>query len=132
MTDAEKRPLPPTMIPADIAQGIAKAAQEHLGGLDVMSVGSIFADEYAGDLYLQHYTVLPNREGDDFVTNLVTLAYIGAHINRTGLIMALETDFGRVQISSDEPALAKYYQKEWPNQRMDQVVASMMRKRGLN
>ena len=41
------------MMPADIAQGIAKDAQEHLGGLDVISVGPIFADEYARNLYLQ-------------------------------------------------------------------------------
>ena len=101
-----------------------------------MSVGPIFADEYAGDRYLQHYTVLPNREGDDFVMNLVTPAYVQdilvAHINRTGLIMELEMDFGRVQVFSDEPGFAKYCQKEWPNQRMDQVVANIMRKRGLN
>jgi glutamine cyclotransferase len=54
------------------------------------------------------------------VTNLVTLAYVQdmlvAQINRTALIMALETDFGRVQIFSDETAFAKYCQKEWPNQ----------------
>jgi hypothetical protein len=50
MTETEKPPLLPTMIPADIAQGIAKDAQEHLGGLDVISLGPIFADEYAGDL----------------------------------------------------------------------------------
>jgi hypothetical protein len=57
------------MIPADIAQGIAKDAQEHLGGLDVISLGPIFADEYAGDryrqLYTQLYTMLPDHEGDD-------------------------------------------------------------------
>jgi hypothetical protein len=55
-----------------------------------------------------------------------------AQINWTALIMALETDFGRVQIFSDEPTFAKYCQKEWPNQRMDQVVANIMGKRGLN
>jgi hypothetical protein len=124
MADAEKPPLPPTMIPADIAQGIAKDAQEHLGGLDVISVGPIFADEYAGDRYLQLYAVLPNREGDNFVTKLVTLAYVQdtlvAQINRTTLNHGARTDFGRVQIFSDEPAFAKYCQKQWPNQRMDQ------------
>jgi hypothetical protein len=65
MTETEKRPLPPTAMPAGIARGIAKDAQEHLGGLDVISIGPIFADEYAGDLYLQLYTVLPIREGDE-------------------------------------------------------------------
>jgi glutamine cyclotransferase len=80
--------------------------------------------------------VLTNREGDDFVTNLVTLTYVQdmlvAQLHRTALIMALETDFGRVQIFSNEPAFAKYCQKEWQNHRVDQVVANIMRKRGLN
>ena len=56
----------------------------------------------------------PNREGDDFVTNLGTLAYVQdilvAHINWTALIMALEMDFGRVQVSAtsrDSPNTAK-------------------------
>jgi hypothetical protein len=52
MTETEKRPLPPSMMLDDIAQGIAKDAQEHLGGLDAISIGPIFADEYAGDVYL--------------------------------------------------------------------------------
>jgi len=46
--------------------------------------------------------------------------------------MPLETHFGRVQIFSDELAFAKYCQKEWPNQRMGQVVANIIRNRGLN
>jgi hypothetical protein len=100
MTETEKQPLLSIITPADIAQGIAKDAQEHLGALDVISIDPIFADEYAGDMYLQPNTVLPNREGDDFVTNLVTLAYaqawLLAQVNRTALIMALETHFGRV------------------------------------
>jgi hypothetical protein len=99
MTETEKQPSLPIMMPADIAQSIVKDAQEHLGGLDVISIGPIFADEYAGDVYLQPNTVLPNREGDDFVTNLATLAYAQdwlAQVNRTAPIMALETHFGRV------------------------------------
>jgi hypothetical protein len=44
----------------------------------------------------------PNSEGDDFVTKLVALAYVQdtlpAQVNRTTLIMALETHFGRMQI----------------------------------
>jgi hypothetical protein len=77
--------------------------------------------------------VLPNREGDDFVTNLATLTYVQdtqdtllAQVTRTTLIMALETNFGRVQVFSDELAFAKYCHKEWPKQRMDQVVANVM------
>jgi hypothetical protein len=47
------------MMPADIAQGIAKDAQEHLAGLDVISVGPIFADEYERDLYPQLISCCP-------------------------------------------------------------------------
>jgi hypothetical protein len=79
--------------------------------------------------------VLPNRERDDFVTNLATVGYaqdtLPAQINRTAVIMAWKMHFGRAQILSDEVAFAKYRQKEWPNQRMDQVVANMA-KRELN
>jgi hypothetical protein len=57
MTETEKRPPPPKMMPAAIAQVPANDAQEHLGGLDVISIGPIFADEYAGDVCLQLYTV---------------------------------------------------------------------------
>jgi hypothetical protein len=42
------------------------------------------------------------------------------------------SDFGRVQIFSDELAFAKYCQKEWPDERMNQVVAGFINKRGLN
>jgi hypothetical protein len=38
-----------------------------LGGLDVISVGSIFFDQMGSGLYFQLYTVLPNRDGRDFV-----------------------------------------------------------------
>jgi hypothetical protein len=121
--------------PGEIAAGIAKDAQEYLGGLDVVSVGPIFADEMGGDPYLQLYTVLPNREGNDFVVHLIILAHIQgtllAQINPTALIMALETRFGRVQIFSDELAFAKYCLKERPDERMNQVVG-VFRKRGLD
>lgn len=69
-------------------------------------------------------------------TNLITLAHVQdilfAQINRTALIMTLETHFGRVQIFGDELAFAKYCQKEWPDERMNQVVAGIISKRGLN
>jgi hypothetical protein len=89
------------------------------------------------ELYAQLYIVLPNRAGDDFVVHLITLAHVQdallAQVNRTAMIMALETHFGRVQIFSDELAFPKYCQKEWPNvRRMDQVVAGIICKRGLN
>ena len=66
----------------------------------------------------------------------VTLAHVQdvllAQVNRTALIMALETHFGRVQIFGDELAFGKYVQKEWPNGKMDRVVANIIRNRGLN
>jgi hypothetical protein len=102
----------------------------------VVNVGNIFADDLNAACYLQVYIVLPNREGDDFVVHLITLAHVQdillAQINRTALIMALETHFGRVQIFGHEPAFAKYCQKEWPDDRMNQVVAGIISKRGLN
>ena len=71
----------------DIALGVAKDAQENLGGLDVVSVGPIFADKMGGDLYLQLYAVLPNGAGDDFAVPPITLAHVEhlllAQINRT-------------------------------------------------
>jgi hypothetical protein len=41
--------------------------------LQLERVGPIFADEYAGDLYLQLYTVLPARKRNDFAVNLISL-----------------------------------------------------------
>jgi hypothetical protein len=55
-----------------------------------------------------------------------------ATVYRTGLIIALEEFFGRVQIFGDELTLAKYCQKERPTERGNQVVAEMVRSRGLN
>jgi hypothetical protein len=75
-----------------------------LGGLDAVHVGNILADDMAGERYLQVYVALPNRAGDDFVMHLITLAHVQdvllAQVNRTALIMALQTHFGRVQISA--------------------------------
>jgi len=104
MTETETPTLPPSLQPAEIAAGIAKDAQENLAGLDVVSAGPIFADEMGGGLYLRLYTVLPNRASDDFVVHLITLAHVQdtplAQINRTTLIMALETHFGRCRFSA--------------------------------
>jgi hypothetical protein len=55
-----------------------------------------------------------------------------AAVCRTAFIVALEEFFGRVQIFSDALTLAKYCQKEWPNERLDQLVADVVRNRGLN
>jgi hypothetical protein len=61
MTETEQQTLGPSLQPGEIAAGIAKDAQENLAGLEVVSVGSIFTDEMAGELYLQVYIVLPSR-----------------------------------------------------------------------
>jgi len=55
-----------------------------------------------------------------------------AAVHRTGLIIAFEEFFGRVQIFGDTLMLAKYCQKEWPSPKSDQIVADMIRDRGLN
>lgn len=74
--------------------------------------------------------------GDDFVVHLITLAHaqdpLLAQIDRTALIMTRETHFDRVRIFGNELAFAKYCQKEWPDERMNQVVAGIIRKRRLN
>jgi hypothetical protein len=51
---------------------------------------------------------------------------------RTALIVALEEFFGRVQIFGDTLTLAKYCQKEWPTERIDRLVAYLIRSRRLN
>jgi hypothetical protein len=60
----------------------------------------------------------------------VTQNHMVASVNRLTLISCLEELFVRVQVFGTELALAKYCQKEWPGEYMDQVVAEM--KRGLN
>jgi hypothetical protein len=55
-----------------------------------------------------------------------------ANVYRTALIVALEEFFGRVQIFGDDLTLAKYGAKEWPNPELNQMVADMVRRRGLN
>jgi hypothetical protein len=65
MTETEQQTPGPSLQPGEVAANIAKDAQENLAGLEVVSVGSMFADEMAGELYLQVYIVLPNRAGDE-------------------------------------------------------------------
>lgn len=99
------------MMPAAIAQVAANDAQEHLGGLDVISISPIFATSMPG-MCTCSFIPWPNREGDDFVTKLVSLAdvqdMLPAQVNRTTLIMALETHFGRVQILATSWHSQKY------------------------
>jgi hypothetical protein len=60
----------------DAAANIANDTQENLPALEVVSVGSIFADEIDGDLYLQVYVALSTRATDDFVEHFITLAHV--------------------------------------------------------
>jgi hypothetical protein len=62
----------------------------------------------------------------------MSLSVTMANVLRTGLIIALEDFFGRVQVFGNELTLAKYCQKEWPSGRADQAVAELVRSRGLN
>jgi hypothetical protein len=80
--------------------------------------------------------IVANRDGKDFSTSYVVLD-IGqdpfmAIVYRTGLIIALEEFFGRVQIFGSELTPAKYCQKEWPGESIDRAVTELVRERGLN
>jgi hypothetical protein len=75
--------------------------------------------------------IVPDRDGKDFVPSQVILDttqnHMVAAVNRLTLISCLEELFSRVQVFGTELALAKYYQKEWPSEEMDQVIAEMKR-----
>jgi len=118
----------------DVAAMISKDARENFGGLDVVSVGSVFAREIQGVQCYLVVAIVPDRDGRDFVPSEVILDtaqnYLAASVNRLALIASLEELSTRVQIFGNELTLAKYCQKEWPNESMDQAVAEMMR--GLN
>jgi phosphoenolpyruvate carboxylase len=60
----------------------------------------------------------------------VTQNYMVAAVNRLTLISSLEELFARVQVFGTELTLAKYRQKEWSSEHMDEVIAEM--RRGLN
>jgi hypothetical protein len=64
MTETEQQPLPPSPQPADIAAGIAKDAQENLGGLDLVSVGPLFAEPRPGGGGVRYsvLVVVPERD----------------------------------------------------------------------
>jgi hypothetical protein len=118
----------------DVAAVIAEDARENLGGTEVVSVGSVFAREIQGVQCYLVVAIVPDRDGKDFVPSQVILDttqnHMVAAVNRLTLISCLEELFARVQVFGTELALAKYCQKEWPSEKMDQGVAEM--KRGLN
>jgi hypothetical protein len=55
---------------------------------------------------------------------------VHGNVYRTALIVSLEDFFGRGQIFGDGLTLARYCQKEWPDERID-LVADLVRSRGL-
>jgi hypothetical protein len=120
----------------DVAAVIAKEARENLGGTEVVSVGSVFAREIQGIQCYAVVAIVPDQDGKDWVPSEVILDtaqnYLAASINRLALIASLEDVFARVQVFGTELALAKYCQKEWPSERVDQAVAEMVRNRRLN
>jgi hypothetical protein len=118
----------------DVAAMIATDARENLGGTDVVSVGSVYAREVQGVMTHLVVAIVPDRDGKDFLPSEVILDvtqnYTVACVNRMTLISCLEDHFARVQVFGTELALAKYCQKKWPNEELDQAIAEM--KRGLN
>jgi hypothetical protein len=118
----------------DVAAVIAEDARENLGGTEVVSVGSVFAREIQGVQCYLVVAIVPDRDGTDFVPSQIILDttqnHMVAAVNRLTLISCLEELFARVQVFGTELALAKYCQKEWPSEEMDQAIAEL--KRGLN
>ena len=118
----------------DVAAVIAEDARENLGGTEVVSVGSVFVREIQGVQCYLVVAIVPDRDGKDFVPSQVILDVTQNHmvaaVNRLTLISCLEELFARVQVFGTELALAKYCQKEWPSEEMDQAIAEL--KRGLN
>jgi hypothetical protein len=104
------------------------------GGLDVVSVGSVFAREIHGVMCHMVVAIVPDRDGKDFVPTQVILDtaqnYLLASVHRFTLISCLEDLFARVQIFGTELALAKYCRKEWPDEHMNQVVAGSLASAG--
>jgi hypothetical protein len=103
----------------DVAAMIAKDARENLGGVEVVSVGSVFAREIQGVQCYLVVAIVPDRDGKDFVPSQVILDvtqnHMVASVNRLTLISCLEELFARVQVFGTELALARYCQKEWPS-----------------
>jgi hypothetical protein len=89
-----------------------------------------------GGMRFSVFAIVPAPDGKDYVSRQLLLDIAQdpfmATVYRTALIIALEEFFGRVQSFGDTLALAKYCQKEWPSERIDQIVASMVRNRGIN
>jgi hypothetical protein len=72
-----------------------------------------------------------NRQRRQRWTTAEKLRLVQERLRRIALIVALEEFFGRVQIFGSELAFAKYCRNEWPDERINQVVAGIINKRGL-
>jgi hypothetical protein len=93
-TEQAKEAWHVAMAMPDVAAMIAEDARENLGGLDVVSVGSVFAREIQGVQCHAVVAIVPDRDGKDFVPNQVILDvtqnYTVASVNRMTLISCLE------------------------------------------
>ena|ERR1700741_3135479 len=86
MSDTEQAEAVWQIAVAMPAAMIAKDARENLGGLDVVSVGSVFAREIQGVMCHAVVAIVPDRDGKDFVPSQVILDvpqnYMVAAVNR--------------------------------------------------
>ena len=92
------------------AAAIADEARENHGGVDVISVGPLFAEPGPGGVQYSAVVIVSERGGKDFVPSFVMLDIAQdpfmATVYRTALIVALKEFFGRVQIFGDPLTLA--------------------------
>jgi hypothetical protein len=78
----------------NVAAVIARDASDNLAGVDVISVGPLYADQVPGGTQYSVVVIVPNRDGKDFAPSHVMLDIAQdpfmATVYRTGLIIALE------------------------------------------
>ena len=67
MTETEQQRLGPSLQPGQIAANIARDAQENLAGLEVVSVGPMYAEQVPGAVRYGVVVIVPERGGKDFV-----------------------------------------------------------------
>jgi hypothetical protein len=120
----------------NVAAIIAQDARENQAGVDVISVGPVYGEPVPGGAQYSVMVIVPSRDRDNFAASHIMLDIAQdpfmASAYRIALIVSLEDFFGRVQLFGDGLTLAKYCQKEWPGEKIDQLVADVIRSRGLN
>jgi hypothetical protein len=120
----------------NVAAVIAKDASKNFAGVDVVSVGPLYGEQVPGGMQYSVVAIVPERDGNNYGCSQIMLDIAQdpfmATVYRTALVVALEEFFGCVQIFGDSLTLAKYCQREWPSSKLDQIVADMVRERGLN